>query len=276
MVFAADDFLAVLKDYQSPDVTDRWTFVTETGGLKVYKRLRSGSENDSLFEYKVFGTLEADASTAFQVYMDTQYRCKWDGVKPEHLRLRTRLVDEQQHQSNDTVDVPLTHRNDSATDLSARPESIYWRVKYPMFMSDRDYVFVREAREMVDEHGQTCYVVLAQSDTEEQDSEPLSSGVIRVSEYEQSVVFAPGPDAASQCAVYMLYFENPKGSIPTTVINWAVSTGVPTFLKNLKAACKNYGQDEASAGAGAMGVSEKGVKELKETLDQSLSSAFTL
>ena len=39
---------------------------------------------------------------------------------------------------------------------------------------------------------------------------------------------------------FMLYYDDPKGSLPTWLINWAAKTGVPKFMSDLQIACKNY------------------------------------
>jgi len=38
----------------------------------------------------------------------------------------------------------------------------------------------------------------------------------------------------------MHYYDDPKGNIPSMIINWAAKTGVPGFLTNMKKACGNY------------------------------------
>lgn len=39
---------------------------------------------------------------------------------------------------------------------------------------------------------------------------------------------------------FMQYFDNPRGSIPTWLINWGASTGVPDFLTKMEKACEGY------------------------------------
>lgn len=40
--------------------------------------------------------------------------------------------------------------------------------------------------------------------------------------------------------VFMYYFDNPGGQIPSWVVNWAAKNGVPNFLKDMVKACQNY------------------------------------
>jgi hypothetical protein len=52
------------------------------------------------------------------------------------------------------------------------------------------------------------------------------------------------------------------------VVNWVISNAIPAFLKNLKAACDIY-EPETN-------YTDEHVTVLKETIEKSLSNAFTL
>ncbi|XP_068007793.1 phosphatidylcholine transfer protein isoform X4 [Melanerpes formicivorus] len=79
---------------------------------------------------------------------------------------------------------------------------IYWEVKFPFPLSNRD------------------------------------PGIIRVSSYKQSLVIESDGKAGSK--VYMYYFDNPGGMIPSWLVNWAAKSGVPAFLKDIQKACHSY------------------------------------
>uniref|UniRef100_A0A8C1QRT9 Phosphatidylcholine transfer protein n=1 Tax=Cyprinus carpio TaxID=7962 RepID=A0A8C1QRT9_CYPCA len=114
-------------------------------------------------------------------------------------------------------------------------KAIYWEVKYPLPLSNRDYVYVRERRDL-DVGGRKIWVVLAKSW-----SVPLcpeKKGVIRVEDYKQSLALES--DGSGSTKVFMNYFDNPGGMIPTWLVNWAAKTGVPAFLTDMKKACSNY------------------------------------
>uniref|UniRef100_A0AAY5KK73 Phosphatidylcholine transfer protein n=1 Tax=Esox lucius TaxID=8010 RepID=A0AAY5KK73_ESOLU len=113
--------------------------------------------------------------------------------------------------------------------------AIYWEVKYPFPLSNRDYVYVRERRD-VDADGRKVYVVLAKSSP--QSPLPEKSGVQRVNDYKQSV--AMESDGACGTKVFMNYFDNPGGNIPTWLVNWAAKSGVPAFITDMQKACSNY------------------------------------
>ncbi|GAA6084759.1 phosphatidylcholine transfer protein, partial [Tachysurus ichikawai] len=114
-------------------------------------------------------------------------------------------------------------------------KAVYWEVKYPFPLSNRDYVYVRERRDLLVD-GRKIWMVLARSS--DVSHCPEKSGVIRVKDYKQTVVMES--DGAQGIKVFMNYFDNPGGNIPTWLINWAAKTGVPGFLKDLQDACSKY------------------------------------
>ncbi|MCJ8749435.1 hypothetical protein PDJAM_G00176320 [Pangasius djambal] len=114
-------------------------------------------------------------------------------------------------------------------------KAIYWEVKYPFPLSNRDYVYVRERRDL-QVNGRKIWVVLARSSAVSHC--PEKSGIIRVKDYKQTV--AMETDGAQGTKIFMNYFDNPGGNIPAWLINWAAKSGVPGFLKDMQDACTKY------------------------------------
>ncbi|XP_036946017.1 phosphatidylcholine transfer protein isoform X2 [Acanthopagrus latus] len=114
--------------------------------------------------------------------------------------------------------------------------AIYWEVKYPFPLSNRDYVYVRERKDL-DVDGRKIWVILARSSPETACAE--KSGVLRVKDYKQSVALES--DGGCGTRVFLNYFDNPGGMIPTWLVNWAAKSGVPGFLTDMQKACSNYG-----------------------------------
>uniref|UniRef100_A0A8C6DN47 Phosphatidylcholine transfer protein n=1 Tax=Moschus moschiferus TaxID=68415 RepID=A0A8C6DN47_MOSMO len=108
--------------------------------------------------------------------------------------------------------------------------SMNWQALYPC-----SYVYTRQRREL-DFEGQKVHVILAQSTSEPQI--PEKPGVIRVKQYKQRLAIQSDGKRGSK--VFMYYFDNPGGQIPSWVINWAAKNGVPNFLKDMVKACQNY------------------------------------
>lgn len=176
----------------------------EASGITIYRLL---DQSTGLYEYKVFGVLEGCSPALLaDVYMDLDYRKTWD----QHVKeLYIKECDGQM--------------------------VAYWEVKYPFPLSNRDYVYTRQRRDL-DVDGRKIYVILAQSVSVPQF--PEKSGVIRVKQYKQSLAIESNSKKGSR--VFMYYFDNPGGQIPSWLINWAAKNGVPNFLKDMVKACQNY------------------------------------
>ncbi|XP_072339984.1 phosphatidylcholine transfer protein [Scyliorhinus torazame] len=138
------------------------------------------------------------------MYMDLEYRKQWDSY-----------VKELYEQECDGQKV------------------IYWEVKYPFPLSNRDYVYRRERHDL-DVGGRKIWVIVAKCVP----GLPAKSGIIRVEDYHQTMALES--DGKKGTKVFMHYFDNPGGMIPAFVINWAAKSGVPSFLKEMQKACANY------------------------------------
>ncbi|XP_054313171.1 phosphatidylcholine transfer protein isoform X6 [Pongo pygmaeus] len=155
--------------------------------------LPSSMMKTGLYEYKVFGVLEDCSPTLLaDIYMDSDYRKQWDQYVKELY---------EQECNGETV--------------------VYWEVKYPFPMSNRDYVYLRQRRDL-DMEGRKIHVVLARSTSMPQLGE--RSGVIRVKQYKQSLAIES--DGKKGSKVFMYYFDNPGGQIPSWLINWAAKAGL--------------------------------------------------
>ncbi|XP_070939016.1 phosphatidylcholine transfer protein isoform X3 [Macaca nemestrina] len=183
--FSGEQFREACAELQQPALAGAdWQLLVETSGISIYRLL----DQTGLYEYKVFGVLEDCSPTLLaDVYMDLDYRKQWDQyVKALY----------EQECNGQTV--------------------VYWEVKYPFPMSNRDYVYLRQRRDL-DVEGRKIHVVLAQSTSVPQLVE--RSGVIRVKQYKQSLAIES--DGKKGSKVFMYYFDNPGGQIPSWLINWA-------------------------------------------------------
>ncbi|KAM9119421.1 phosphatidylcholine transfer protein isoform 2-T3 [Pangshura tecta] len=204
--FSEERFQAACRELSqpAPAAGGAWQLLAETMGIGIY---RLCDEQSGLYEYKIFGGLaDCPPELLADVYMDLDYRKQWDQYVKE---LSEKIYDGKR--------------------------IIYWEVKYPFPLSNRDYVYLRERRDM-EVDGQKIWVMLAKSVSLPQC--PEKPGIIRVNSYVQSLVLAS--DGKTGSKVYMYYFDNPGGMIPSWLINWAAKSGVPAFLKDLQKACLNY------------------------------------
>uniref|UniRef100_A0A2K6EUW1 Phosphatidylcholine transfer protein n=1 Tax=Propithecus coquereli TaxID=379532 RepID=A0A2K6EUW1_PROCO len=182
--FSEEQFREACAELQQPALAGAdWQLLVETLGISIYRLL---DQKTGLYEYKVFGVLE-ECSPALlaDVYMDLDYRKRWDEYVEELY---------EQEYNGQTV--------------------IYWEVKYPFPMSNRDYIYIRQLREL-DVAGRKIYVVLAESTSVPQLRE--RRGVVRVKQYKQSLAIES--DGKKGSKVFMHYFDNPGGQIPTWIVN---------------------------------------------------------
>lgn len=202
--FTDEEFQSAWGELDEPQLEGGWELFTETMGVKIYRLF---DKETGLYEYKVFGVLATcTAELCADVYMDLAYRKHWDGYVKELYEME-----------------------------SDGQKAIYWQVKYPFPLLNRDYVYVRERRDLVVDN-RKIWVILARSSTGTACEE--KSGVLRVKDYKQSVALES--DGASGTKVFMNYFDNPGGMIPTWLVNWAAKSGVPGFLTDMQKACSNY------------------------------------
>ncbi|KAI5944558.1 Phosphatidylcholine transfer protein [Manis javanica] len=201
--FELEEFLEALDELQQPLGAD-WHPLVQSEVLNIHQRLK---ERTGLYEYKVFGVLKKyPPSLLADVYMDLAYRKQWDQYVKE-------LYEEECN--GKTV--------------------VYWQVNYPFPMWNRDYVYIRQRRELNVE-GKKVHVILAENVSVPQF--PERSGVVRVKQYKQKLVIES--DGKEGSNVFLYYFDNPGGRIPSWLINWVAQSGVPNYLKNLAEACEKY------------------------------------
>ncbi|XP_033624987.1 phosphatidylcholine transfer protein-like isoform X2 [Asterias rubens] len=202
MDFTDEEFEEACSELDNPRISD-YEFFVESSGVQIYRKYQ---EDSGLYEYKVFGTLSGvGPETCAKVYVDLEYRKTWDSYVNKLYKVK-----------------------------DGDREGVYWRVNYPFPMSSRDYAFIRESREFEinDEH---VWVILGRSVPFA--SKPPVAGVIRVDDFKQSMAIKASGDGSK---AFMHYYDNPKGMIPTWLVNWAAKTGVPGFMQSMTDACNGY------------------------------------
>ncbi|KAK7477220.1 hypothetical protein BaRGS_00031531 [Batillaria attramentaria] len=201
--FQDEEFRQACVELEFPQV-DGWEFFVSSHGVTIY---RLYNEASGLYQYKIYGVLDnVLPDVCADVYMDLEYRRQWDTYAKELYE----------------------------TEADGK-KLIYWNVNFPFPLWNRDYVYRRELRE-IEHNGRKIWVVLARS--QETPSIPEKSGIVRVDDYIQSAALTSDDKVGTKA--YMRYYDNPKGNIPTWLINWAAKTGVPQFLTIMQKACRGY------------------------------------
>mmetsp|Transcript_8942 Transcript_8942/g.23426 ORF Transcript_8942/g.23426 Transcript_8942/m.23426 type:complete len:228 (-) Transcript_8942:74-757(-) len=208
--------LQIITKHVMPAEKDGWEVVTKEGDPT--------KENDALwlwrkpmpsgaFEYCVFGGVPYSAATLQAVNNDFEAHKAWDSSAGEMYMKRK---------------------------LDASSELCYWEVKYPWPMSSRDYAYVRRIETSRNEHG----VRVVMYSRAAQDAElPEKSKLVRVVDYHSATVIEA--DSPSSCKFLYFMYEDPRGSIPKSVVNFFVSRSLPSFMKALHKACANYDKSHA-------------------------------
>ncbi|KJE93798.1 hypothetical protein CAOG_08792 [Capsaspora owczarzaki ATCC 30864] len=199
---AAPEFESAAAELDTPDLTGYEPFVTHKE-FTIYRRPR-----EPLYEYKVVGVLAGiDPATCLAVYTDHQYRRTWD----EYIK-----------------------------DIRAIPDTDgghYCRIAYPWPLAHRDYVYWMRTRLLGDGDTQVSVTI---GRCHHHPAFAEVKGVVRVDSYAQTLVMRKASGGTLGTQVFMEYFDDPKGHIPSWLINWAAQKGVPAFLDQMHKACLNY------------------------------------
>ncbi|KAG2177461.1 hypothetical protein INT44_007972 [Umbelopsis vinacea] len=205
--FSDESFSKFAEEYINSDLSP-WTFFVEATNFKIYRR--RFEPKPALFEYRVIGGYpDIPAKVLTKVYLDLDFRQKWDKNMLCYKELGSKEV-------------------------------LHFVMKYPWPLSNRDYVYQMKLKTLQAAQDRTVLVIQGDSVQSHQVPvfEPPSNGVIRIDNYRQNIVIED--DGKGGSLVQLDYFDDPKGNIPNSVINWAAKQGVPSFMKTLHDACISY------------------------------------
>jgi hypothetical protein len=225
--------------------------------------------SSGLYEYKcrgVFPGVECKALVA--VYLDFAYRTVWDPVLLDSAPLgqysgqSTPLPDaypvahggpvaqlfaddpcEQSVKEERRVDsaVETSFPSPVETRLKILKEShqiavpYYYAIKMPFPLVTRDYVYTMRCWEEGDKRD-VC--IEGKSATHPAKPPQSKASAIRIDDYYQHIAVRQLDGQGTLLA--MRYYDNPKGSIPPMIINFAAQKGVPSFVKGLTDAARKY------------------------------------
>ena len=110
-------------------------------------------------------------------------------------------------------------------------EIVYWEVKFPWPLSNRDYVYARKCHESTNES-----YVLVQRACELGEHRPERIDVVRVCTYTSDVLITAEPGGG--CKMKIMYQDDPRGRIPKSLVNWAATKGFASAMADLARAGK--------------------------------------
>nr|CAB3266809.1 phosphatidylcholine transfer protein-like [Phallusia mammillata] len=178
-------------------------FLAESMNVTIYRQPKG---NAGLYQYKLYATLpNATPDQIAAVFLDNQYRVVWD---------------------NYVTELYVVQKNQIG------PDVIYFNVDFPWPLTNRDYVYARETRR-IKQNGKDFIVIVMHSVTKH--NVPEKKGAIRVSDYHQSLALELWNGKGTKA--YIQYYDDPRGNLPSWLVNWAAKTGVPAFMADLQRAC---------------------------------------
>ena len=137
---------------------------------------------------------------------------------------------------------------DSIASLGGGLQVVTWEAAWPFGFSNRDYVFwgrtARCSRKQGGGVDSDCFVHIARSCSEEEmvrfrrPPDEGMFGCVRVNcFFSNTKVIATG---ANSCDIVFHSFDNPGGALPEFILDFAISTAFPTFMRNLRLTCEGY------------------------------------
>lgn len=201
-LFGDESFQAMIDQLDHEEL-EGFEFLASSQNVTIYRQPRG---DKGLYQYKLYAYLpDAVPEQIAGVFLDNQYRVHWDQYVTELYVVKKNEVG---------------------------PDVIYFNVDFPFPLSNRDYVYARETRRMK-QNGEDHIVIVMHSVLEH--NVPEVKGAIRVSDYHQSLAMKQVGKHGTKA--FIQYYDDPKGSIPSWLVNWAAKSGVPAFLKDLQRAC---------------------------------------
>jgi len=202
------DQCRLLMEQEFPESSDKtpWELLSKTTDVGDVTLFRRPLGNTGLYQYFVKGYLKGvTAEVAYQVLsVDIDYRKKWDSYAI-------------------AID-PIDNVEGSTC--------IYWSCKFPWPLSNRDYLFYRKGM-----HDEKSDVYLTVSKAGKNEKKPEHKDFVRVDIFGAMMVMK---NVNGNCEFRLFQYDDMKGSIPKTIVNWAIGSGLPTYLKQIHTACLKY------------------------------------
>eukprot|EP00056_Hartaetosiga_gracilis_P005223 m.82625 g.82625 ORF g.82625 m.82625 type:complete len:324 (-) comp12092_c1_seq5:509-1480(-) len=186
-----------------------WEYLFKVEDTDVYRRKRDGS---ALYEYMTMGfARDMDMHDFYEVLMDYDYMNDWHAFCKELE--------------------PLT---------SEWEGNVYRFLTKLPFVANREYIFYRKACRTTHK-GKETYIIMSESTRDCTTTPPLKSKrVVRVPKHKQVIIAVHNEEDRLKPYIYMFYYDDPGGSLPSFLINWVAKTAAPQFLKDMRKAISKY------------------------------------
>mmetsp|Transcript_5573 Transcript_5573/g.15790 ORF Transcript_5573/g.15790 Transcript_5573/m.15790 type:complete len:229 (+) Transcript_5573:69-755(+) len=190
---------------------ENWEVIFEQEDATIKRKF---NETNNVYRFYTKGILKGvTAKSLYDLNIDTTYRKTWDANCA-----KLEVIEEAKQSGGFLL------------------ETLFWSVSYPFPFSNREYVFQRKYKHDVENN---FYAIDSKATENDKRPSKKASGV-RVEVFESTLVVRELEGDPSSCEYISLYMENPGGSIPMWLFNWAISSAVPKGLDDLKRASTNY------------------------------------
>mmetsp|Transcript_50589 Transcript_50589/g.99086 ORF Transcript_50589/g.99086 Transcript_50589/m.99086 type:complete len:472 (+) Transcript_50589:63-1478(+) len=230
---------AFIKDAEFDNLAKLASFENDGTWKEIYRVRRSDTDHLQILRRKVEGH-----ETVFE-YMTR-------GVAPFHMdKFWGGVVDLEYHKQWDTFcqRLDVVHEDWIDKQNSDLESIIFWKVKFPLYMPSRDYLYYRRIKTVMNAEGKPVKMAVARvSNTfptikklPEEFSKP-PKGSVRVDLYTSHSLLRENPDdpTGQSCSFVMKCVDDPKVALPKMILNWLVENGLPKFMVNFYKACVNY------------------------------------
>jgi len=202
------------KELNKDNNSNEWKDFLKNNQCTVFRRqLPSG-----LYEYRVHASFnDISASELLRTNTDLEYRKTWDDYV-----LELKVVD---------------------SDHETESELVHWVTRCPYPFSTREYIYLR--RYSVD---QVRKVIALQQQVTDEMNIPNDSKVMRVDTYLSRLLIKSHSDDNDEkgCDYLLTYYDDPKMSLPTRIMDLATSRGISDSVKRMHQATvglKKYNND---------------------------------
>eukprot|EP00286_Rhodomonas_abbreviata_P021211 CAMPEP_0181310168 /NCGR_PEP_ID=MMETSP1101-20121128/12439_1 /TAXON_ID=46948 /ORGANISM="Rhodomonas abbreviata, Strain Caron Lab Isolate" /LENGTH=349 /DNA_ID=CAMNT_0023416773 /DNA_START=336 /DNA_END=1385 /DNA_ORIENTATION=+ len=193
---ADEEFAGCETLFEDDEPGADWDLLSELPAGKCWRKQQPGSD---AFVYRTYVTMSEPLPLLLAALTDVERRKEWDAY---------------------CIDI---REVDKLGDTSV----VYWRVKFPFPLSDRDYVYYR--RHMENKKGEV--LVLSRSAPVGAHVGEVSS-VIRIDEFRTRCALRSTPDGGTDYR--MEYWEEQKGNVPQWAVRWAMDKAVDSMLEGMK------------------------------------------
>lgn len=178
--FSEETFKDFVKQFKAQGkVSGDWELYVKNSDFTIYRK-PALDRNPNLYHYRsIGGWSDVKSETLAQVYLDLDFRKKWDKNMHSHASFK---VPDEEHVGS------------------------HFEMKYPWPLSNRDYAYTME-RKLVKDKEDEYQVILGESLPIS--SFPEQKGVIRIGTYTQNICITPNEDG-NGCYVFMDYFDDPQ------------------------------------------------------------------